>query len=135
MVCSNFKILDAKGITHPPYFDPNFVFPNDPFIAFLTFKRMLVCSPTTLYRTDVIKKMGGYNEKLFSEDFEMWIKILSKYKVFYCNQTLTKYRRHDKNVSSQNWERIIRDCHTSIKNFSILSLTKNQKKSINYQTT
>ena len=83
------------------------------FSEFLNGKS-IICSPTVLLKTEKLKGIGGYNNQYFAEDFNLWIKILSKYEIIFTNQILVKYRLHSKSTTNLNWDRIIMDCYDSI---------------------
>jgi glycosyltransferase involved in cell wall biosynthesis len=56
----------------------------------------------TLFKLDVIKEVGGYNEEFNAQDgYYIWNKILSKYKCENINLPLFYYRRHEVNLTNQ----------------------------------
>ena len=129
LACSNFvSFTSKKSIISKPYFSKNFKFPIDAFSGFLKKKKVLIPSPTTILNTSILKNQGGYNENLFAEDFDLWLKILSRYKVIYVDKVLVKYRKHKKGVSSLYWTKIVKDCYQSIEEIqNDLHLSKKQK--------
>jgi glycosyltransferase involved in cell wall biosynthesis len=61
----------------------------------------------TLVRADVLKEVGGYREDLGAQDgFDLWSKVISRYKCANVNLPLFYYRRHGDNLTT-NTERII----------------------------
>ena len=55
----------------------------------------------TLVRADVLKEVGGYREDLGAQDgFDLWTKVIDKYKSANTNLPLFYYRRHDSNLTS-----------------------------------
>jgi glycosyltransferase involved in cell wall biosynthesis len=47
-----------------------------------------------LWKTDVIREVGGYDENLSYEDFDLHLRIFKKYKIKLINKKLAKYRIH-----------------------------------------
>jgi glycosyltransferase involved in cell wall biosynthesis len=61
----------------------------------------------TLVRADVLKEVGGYREDLGAQDgFDLWTKVVSRYKCANVNLPLFYYRRHGENLTT-NTQRII----------------------------
>jgi len=59
-----------------------------------------ICSPAVLFRTDVLKEMGGYDESLSYEDWDAWLRLAQKHPVCYHNLPVITYRRHAASLSS-----------------------------------
>lgn len=67
---------------------------------------MCVISPSSvLLSRQLFDRVGGFNEKLPAcEDYDLWLKICSRYPVFYVEQPLIrKYGGHDDQLSRQHW--------------------------------
>src|SRR5690606_13761265 len=45
-------------------------------------ERFFICSPTMMFRREVIERLGGYDESLAYEDFDFWIR--SSRDFYYC---------------------------------------------------
>ena len=61
----------------------------------------------TLVRADVLKEVGGYREDLGAQDgFDLWTKVIDKYKSANTNLPLFYYRRHGSNLTT-NTQRIL----------------------------
>lgn len=105
-------------------------------------------APSAFIRKKVFDIVGGYDETLWIEDWDMWLKIAQKFQVGYVDEYLAYYRRHDTNISNQtlkmyeaekiilnkyrdykNYERVIND--RKIQWFSLLS-RKYKKESLKY---
>lgn len=54
--------------------------------------RYFVCSPTMMFRSSVLKRMGGYDEALAYEDFDFWIRSSRQFKYCYTPEPLVKRR-------------------------------------------
>ena len=55
----------------------------------------------TLVRADVLKDVGGYREDLGAQDgFDLWTKVIDKYKSANTNLPLFYYRRHGTNLTA-----------------------------------
>lgn len=57
-------------------------------------------APTQLIRTEVIRRVGLYDESIYLEDFYMWLKLASEgYRLDDLGESLSFYRRHATNMS------------------------------------
>ena len=59
-------------------------------------------APSTFMRKEVFETVGEYDENLWIEDWDMWLRISQKYQVGYIDEYLAYYRKHDTNISSQS---------------------------------
>ena len=56
---------------------------------------------SVLIKKDVFLKLGGYNNYMkYSQDFELWLRALSKYKIYSINEPLVSIRIHSKRISN-----------------------------------
>jgi|TARA_B100000315_G_scaffold259279_1_gene314683 glycosyltransferase involved in cell wall biosynthesis len=61
----------------------------------------------TLFRKDVIKDLGGYNESFDAQDgYDLWLNVLGKHNVANVSTPLFYYRQHSESLS-KNQERIL----------------------------
>jgi glycosyltransferase involved in cell wall biosynthesis len=84
---------------------PHWYFPPDPADQGLHpgqdfFRRLLlgpniVCCPSVVCRREVFDVVGGFDTSMqFTLDWEMWLRIASRYPVGYLTEALVQYRRH-----------------------------------------
>lgn len=59
-------------------------------------------APSTFMKKEVFENVGGYDESLWIEDWDMWLRIAQKYQVGYIDEYFAYYRKHDTNISSQS---------------------------------
>lgn len=62
--------------------------------------RYFISSPSMMVRKCVLDEMGGYDEQLAYEDFDLWIRSSRNYKYAYLGQALTKVRRWRASMST-----------------------------------
>ncbi|RLD50552.1 MAG: hypothetical protein DRI94_08330 [Bacteroidetes bacterium] len=63
-------------------------------------KKSLICHSSIIFKKDICKSIGIYNENIkYAEDYNYWIRILSKYDGIILPQTLTDYRITNDSVS------------------------------------
>jgi glycosyltransferase involved in cell wall biosynthesis len=56
--------------------------------------------PSTLIRRDALLRVGGYDESMYpSEDLDVWLKLGEIGKLANLQETVLKYRQHDKSIS------------------------------------
>lgn len=59
---------------------------------------------TTLIKTEVIRKIGRWDENLSYEDYDFWLRIAQRYEFVFSQYVSVKYRLHPNNTSrSINW--------------------------------
>lgn len=61
--------------------------------------RCFIPAVTVMIRIDIFKKIGLFDENLYIEDWDMWLRIANKYQIGYIDEYLAYYRRHDNNSS------------------------------------
>ncbi len=66
----------------------------------LIINRFHIPAVTTMIRRSVFEAVGNFDESLWVEDWDMWLRISYKFKVGFQNEFLTYYRQHDTNMSS-----------------------------------
>lgn len=81
--------------------------PN-PFRDFLRGK-MMISAVTVTYRKEVFSQVGYFDEGGFIEDFDMFLRILSKYKVGHIKRFSVIYCRHPKALSTTNYDKVVKD--------------------------
>ena len=66
--------------------------------------------PTVMYRNDLLKKFNIlYDERLeYAQDYGMWKTIINYGKISVINETLLRYRIHEKQVTNEHREKQIR---------------------------
>lgn len=72
---------------------------GDVFLALL--RTYFICPPTMMYKSDVLKQLGGYDEELTYEDFDFWIRSSRICHYCFTNEVLVK-KRVLKNSKSHN---------------------------------
>jgi glycosyltransferase involved in cell wall biosynthesis len=58
--------------------------------------------PSVIFRKDIFEKVGGYN-MFFKhiEDYELWTRIVFKYKTGNIQEELLKYRMHEEQITNK----------------------------------
>jgi glycosyltransferase involved in cell wall biosynthesis len=69
------------------------------------FKRNRIAVLTVLLRKDVIDEIGFFNETVSRvDDYELWLRICSKYPIGFQDEKLALYRCHDTNASHDHFK-------------------------------
>ena len=55
---------------------------------------------TVLIRKECLDKLGGFDNNLSAEDYDMWLRIAKEYPIAFIDEPLAYYRVHDKNLSN-----------------------------------
>ena len=66
-------------------------------------ERYFICAPTMMIDREVIETLGGYDEDLFYEDFDFWVRSSRNYKYNFTNRILVKKRVHKDSMSKAQY--------------------------------
>jgi glycosyltransferase involved in cell wall biosynthesis len=94
---------------------------------------------STLVHRDVFKEVGLFNSsEWFHEDWEMWLKIASKFPISYVPETLGVYRQHQNKSQSQPLAQLVNNHEGIIDRAvqfapAVYSRYQKKAKSVNYQ--
>jgi glycosyltransferase involved in cell wall biosynthesis len=71
-----------------------------------------VPAPCVMLRRSAIADVGGYDEGLFYEDLDMWLRLSARYRFVYSPGQAVRIRMHSESMSSrpQNWSPMCRSC-------------------------
>lgn len=67
-------------------------------------RRYFICSPTMMFRRNVIERLGGYNENLTYEDFDFWIRSSRIFYYFYTHEVLVRKRKLENSLSHDQFK-------------------------------
>ena len=71
---------------------------------------------SVIFRSELIKKIGGYDEKIkFGEDLDLWLRLGKEGKFYNFPEAMIKYRIHDDNEIKKHWSGAILDVLRIIK--------------------
>lgn len=83
--------VDEHGVPVP---SPSMASPDsadeDVFLA--NIRRTSIGAPSVLLRTSAVREVGGYDEALPMEDYDLWLRLLRRYKFGYLDIPLVNYR-------------------------------------------
>ena len=104
-------VLDNKpdvGVVFPDYYE---VDPNGEIIEVVRRQKIdeeveLLDLPAhgacTMFRKEILKDLGGYNENYSCQDgYDLWLRIIRKYKPYNVNIPLFYYRQHPKSLTKK----------------------------------
>jgi teichuronic acid biosynthesis glycosyltransferase TuaG len=105
MICSNGNVIDANDKII--YKKVN-TFKNDIFIDLkILLKNNCVLTSSVLLYKNILIDLGCFteeNEGNKSEDYDLWMRVASKYKIKYINQVLISYRTNSNNITFSSFE-------------------------------
>ena len=109
LVYGNAWVMNEKSEITGPLFFPSRAkrsmddkFPDNRFSYETLAKSCTISQGTTMFRMKAIKKVGGLDENLpTAEDWDLWLRISEKFKVFYIPVPLYIYRVNPKGLFSQ----------------------------------
>lgn len=67
--------------------------------------RYFICSPTMIFTRDLITALNGYDENLFYEDFDLWIRGSRTFKFCYTSEVLVRKRLVNNSKSQKQFTR------------------------------
>jgi glycosyltransferase involved in cell wall biosynthesis len=109
LVYSKMKLIDNEGKFLEQEYDDRIGFDGvvkqDVFLE-LT-KNNFIPAPAVIMKTDVVREIGGYDETLLFDDWDMWLRLAKDYKLLFVDVANVYYRIHagsmmaNKNVTQQ----------------------------------
>lgn len=111
MVFSDAALINKVGNSLPEsYFDriefKEIIPDSKEKLLQLMLKKNIVPNPSTLILTEKIKEVGGYDEDLYFEDWDLWLRILNNYNCLYNPVVTCAYRIHENSMWSDEKNRI-----------------------------
>ncbi len=91
----NFNDLGNETKNNPKHAKSGWVFKD------IIYQYFTMPAVTCMIRKNVFETIGYYDENLFVEDWDMYLRITDKYQVGYLNEYLAYYRKHDTNITHQ----------------------------------
>jgi glycosyltransferase involved in cell wall biosynthesis len=98
LIDSNAKSLGLHSAKHPHEHIPQ----GDVYVDII--QRYFICPPTMLFRTSVIEQLGGYDEALFFEDFDFFIRASREFHFCYSPNVLVKRRVLSDSMSAKQFQ-------------------------------
>ncbi len=97
--------------------DPNGVSPAGNILDNLIMKNFIPAISITV-KVSCIKEVGGYDESIPYEDYQMWLKLAEKFKFIYSDYVSGIYRISGESLSSNihNWDLSYLKIYASLKN-------------------
>ena len=96
-----------------------------------------VCSVSSMVKRDVYEKLNGYDENLYYEDFDFWIKAARLYTFDFIDEIIMKKRELKNSLSAQRFKRFNprtrkfnRSTYQIVTNALQLNKTKEENKAI-----
>lgn len=68
------------------------------------FEGYFICSPTLMFRTDVLRDAGGYDEQLAYEDFDVLMRLARHHDLIFQDEVQTQYRTVADSLSKQFYQ-------------------------------
>jgi len=68
-------------------------------------EKYFICPPTMMIKKHVLDTLGGYDETLAYEDFDLWVRASQIIQFAYLDQITTQYRRTSQSLSSQFYQK------------------------------
>lgn len=94
-LCSSQALLEGAKRTSPKILPVN---AGSTYIDLL--RRNFICLSTTLIRKKCLNDIGLFREEFSpSEDYDLWLRVLRKYKFCFINEILAIYRKHNSNTT------------------------------------
>lgn len=100
IVYSDAEIIDEKG----SLYQNRFIAYHKKYLNAPTgyiFKELVesnfIPAMTVTFKSEQLKNIGGWDESLFFEDYDMWLRLSRKYKFVFSDYPNAKYRLHDTN--------------------------------------
>lgn len=101
MIDTNLKKINAKGNFLKIFKAEN----NGDVFEKLFFQNTVAGPSSVMIKKTVLDSVGGFEDNSYcsiksAEDYDLWLKIAAKYKIFSLNRPLVRYRVHLNNLSA-----------------------------------
>lgn len=81
---------------------------RDGFTWAWNMQRFFICPQSTMFRSKMVRALGGYNETLFYEDFDFYCRLMREWQVQYQPINLTHITviatSHGNSIKRRNWD-------------------------------
>ena len=105
MIYSNTDYIDEQGRYLSTHFSETSRWkPHSGDVYTRIIAEYFIPTPTMMFRTDILKSVGGYDDSLSYEDFDIWVRLARNYKIRYQDEVLMQTRR-SKSSMSGGWYR------------------------------
>jgi glycosyltransferase involved in cell wall biosynthesis len=98
--------------------------------------RYFICSPTMMFRREVVEHLNGYDESLAYEDFDFWVRASRKYKFIYSPLVLLKKRMVINSLSTNQFKRSGKHRLSTLlvcKKIKVLNETPEERKALRWR--
>jgi glycosyltransferase involved in cell wall biosynthesis len=117
-VYSDMSVIDAEGRparrTYLDYMLGGAAPPHGDLFARIMAHNFLP-APAMMLRRSAIADVGGYDESLFYEDFDMWLRLSFRFHFTYLAGPLVRYREHESSMSrSRTYQPLMNKTRTRI---------------------
>lgn len=109
IVYGNAKVIDISNNSTYTYYDrftqsKKTTKPEDGFI----YKEIInhsntICSVSSLINKKVFEELGGYDDNLIYEDYDLWLRIARKYSILYVDTVLVERIKLNNSLGSINY--------------------------------
>ncbi len=110
LIFSNAQIIDEKGklLKHHYPVDTQgkakVKVPKENFFR-AVLEKYFICPPTMMFRKSMLEDLGGYDESLAYEDFDIWVRASQNYDFAYLDEVTTLYRKHQNSLSQRFYQK------------------------------
>ena len=120
LIASSFLLIDENGARGKEYHYPV----KHAELVQRLIRRTHFPHSSALYRTKIVRELGGYRNKLKrSEDLDLWLKLSERGKIGCIDQPLVLIRKHIDQISHDSGGfRQLNDAHSSIVSYWIRQL-------------
>lgn len=101
IVYANFNLINEDGSFKSVYYNENENPRSGNVYEMVIGRKVKLGSIAALYKTEVLRKIGGYDETLAYEDLDAWVRISRHYDVEYIAIPLAEKRELDSSLSAQ----------------------------------
>ncbi|RZK22686.1 MAG: glycosyltransferase [Hymenobacter sp.] len=106
IVYSNAQLIDEQGVALRLHHRPDgrgglLPRPASGWVLADVLGRYFISSPTMLVRREVMAQLGGYDETLTFEDFDLWVRASPNWQFHYQDAVTTQRRLHPHSMSTR----------------------------------
>jgi glycosyltransferase involved in cell wall biosynthesis len=101
----------------------------DELVPYCVVFHLCVAGPVFMCRRELFSEMGLYDERLYAEDMDMYLRVAARGKLGFLDNYVANYRRHEQNMSGIRSSKIVSESDSRPKR-NVESVAKAAKKNL-----
>ncbi len=101
IVYGNAELINENGDLNSIYYKKDNKPESGNIYNMVIGRKTMICSVSSIIKSDIFKSLGGYDESLMHEDIDLWVRASRKYEFEYIPEIIVKKRELRTSLSAQ----------------------------------